>query len=345
MELMVPTVSTLGEPDSVRRMHTIRPPQAVAALADAAGKKGVTILADTPGKRLIVDKTGTVVGIKAEANGKPLYVKARKGVVLTSGDFSASPEMLGRWGGPALAKAMPMGSPGNTGDGLKMAMDLGAELRLIYKAAKIEAMGPSDTKVSIPQLAWDGAVLVNKAGKRYVNESHSCTEMGEITVRQQDAIGYTIYDKNTPKAPSQMKLKRHKELGGKIFEANTVEELAKMINVPGVVEAVNRYNQSVEKGEDPEFGRTTLQGSVGKAFKIETPPFCAIPVTGGMYFSSSGVKTDEQARVVNWFGETIPHLYAAGQIRGRIAIPYHIGQAFVFGFIAGKKAAAEKAVA
>lgn len=342
VKLKSPKVSTMGGIDSVLRMHVMDIQQMVQTLVDTAKAKGVQILLQTAANRLVVNQTGRVIGLKAEAKGKPLFIKARKAVILTSGDFSANPQMLAVWGGPAMSKALAMGAPGNTGDGIKMAMDVGSDLRMLYQAVKIEALGPADTKVSMPQLPWDGAILVNKLGKRYVNESLTCVELGEITVKQPDGIGFIVYDKNVPKAPSQAKRERHNKLGGKIYEAQTLEDLAKMIAVPGLVETVKRYNSYVEQGKDPDVGRTTLQGTLGKPVKIEVSPFYAIPATGGMYFSSAGVKTDEHTHVQNCYGEAIPGLYAAGQIRGRFVVPFHLGQAFVFGYLAGKKASTEK---
>jgi fumarate reductase flavoprotein subunit len=342
VRLKFPKVSTMGGVDSVLRMHMMDIRQMVQKLTDTAKAKGVQILVKTAANRLVVNQTGRVIGLKAETGGKPLFIKAKKAVILTSGDFSANPKMLAAWGGPAMGNALAMGAPGNTGDGIKMAMDVGSDLRLMYMAAKIEALGPADSKVSMPQLVWDGAVLINKLGKRYVNESLTCVEVGEITVKQPDGVGFIIYDKDVPKAPSQEKRDRHVRLGGKIYEAQTLKDLENQVSVPGLTEAVGRYNDFVDQGNDPDFGRVTLQGKLGKPIKIQTPPFYAIPVTGGMYFSSAGIKTDEQARVQNCYGEAIPGLYAAGQIRGRFVVPFHLGQAFVFGYLAGKKASKEK---
>jgi len=342
VKLKVPKISTMGGVDSVVRMHVMDMPQMIQTLANTAKDKGVQILMKTAANRLVVNQTGRVIGMKAEANGKPIYVKAKKAVILANGGFDANPQMLSAWGGSAMGKAITMGAPGNTGDGLKMAMDVGSDIRLMYQAAIIEALGPADTKVSMPQLPWEGAILVNKLGKRYTNESLTCVAMGELTVKQPGGIGIIIYDKNIPQAPSQMKLDRHKKMGGKIHEAQTLDELAKMIAIPTIVETVKQYNSFVETGNDVEFGRTTLAGTVGKPVKIETAPFYAITVTGGMYFSSAGIKTDEQTHVQNCYGEAIPGLYAAGQVRGRFVVPFHLGQAFIFGYLAGKKASAEK---
>ena len=102
------------------------------------------------------------------------------------------------------------------------------------------------------------------------------------------------------------------------------------------------YNDGIAAGKDP-LERTALQGDAGTLVKIETAPFYAIKASGGMYFTSAGIKTNPKAQVLNWYDEVIPRLYVAGQTRGRFAIPYHLGHAMVFGYLAGENAAKERA--
>ena len=144
-----------------------------------------------------------------------------------------------------------------------------------------------------------------------------------------------------PKAPSNFRLRNHIKQKGHVYTAQSLEELEKMLGIPGLAATVKEYNSYVANGGDP-IGRNCLQGDMGKPVKIENPPFYAIKASGGMYFSSAGIKTNPQAQVLNWNGEGIPRLYVAGQTRGRFAVPYHLGHAMVFGYFAGQNAAREK---
>jgi len=189
--------------------------------------------------------------------------------------------------------------------------------------------------------------MVNKNGKRFVNESILCMDQGAAAVEQPDRLAYIIYDANVPKTMSNIKLGRHEAAGGEIYEANSIAELAEKAGLPvdTVVETVNNYNGYVESGQDPEFGRTTLDGPNGKPVKLETPPFYCLPCTGAIYPTEIGLRIDENARVIDVFGNVIPGLYAGGLmaamgVKGSTGrtLPAMAG-AFTFGYIAGRHAA------
>ena len=160
-------------------------------------------------------------------------------------------------------------------------------------------------------------------------------------------MAYIIYDASVPKAMSNIKLERHNGAGGEIFEADSLVELAEQVGLPvdTVLETMENYNSYVDAGEDPEFGRTTLDGPDGTPFRLENPPYYCIPCTGAIYPTEVGLRIDTDSRVYDVFGNLIPGLYAGGLMAalgvksasGR-TLPAMAG-AYTFGAIAGKHAA------
>lgn len=304
---------------------------------------------NTPARRLVWDPDKEVVsGVMAERNGKPFYIRARKAVLLTSGGFARNPKLLEKYV-PLMAKVTPEGGVGNTGDGLLMAQAYGADVR---DTQYIKAtLGYRPGKEYGPQTChtyYGGAILINHEGKRYVNESISYKLLADATLAQKDAKNFALFDE--PIRQARMKT-RHTEKdllsplnnGGECkwcFRGNTIEEVAKKagLDPTAVIRTVNKYNENIEKGTD-EFGRTSLTSGYGKPPKINHPPFYIYPVEPRLIATYCGLKIDVKARVVDIFGQTIPHLYAAGEIIGGVhGAAYMSGTAFSKGMAFGRLA-------
>ena len=136
---------------------------------------------------------------------------------------------------------------------------------------------------------------------------------------------------------------------GWIIKARTIEELAAQTHLPAqkLKETVEKYNQYVEAGKDPEYGRVGLVGKVGKLIKIDTPPFFIFEAKCAILGTYCGGQVNSRAQVINVYGETIPGLYAAGEVTGGLHGDGYIGgtaygKALIFGRLAGKSTAAEK---
>jgi fumarate reductase flavoprotein subunit len=128
-----------------------------------------------------------------------------------------------------------------------------------------------------------------------------------------------------------------------VFSAPTLGELAKKagIAVTTLEQTVREYNANVDKGVDPQFGRSTLVAAFGKPVKIEKPPFYAFPSTAVVIGTYGGALINEKAQVIDIFGSPIPKLYAAGEVTGGAhGAAYMTGTAFgkalIFGRIAAK---------
>ena len=331
---------------SVPRIHYVKPGDVLKILSTEATAKGVKMVMGTAGQKLVMDpKTGKIRGVIAERKGKTITYGAKKAVILTSGGFSLNKILLAKFV-PPMAKAKAIVGLGSQGDGLKMAWACGSDIQdMPYIKATfgfdLEARTIAD---DFTLIFYQGAIIVNKEGKRFVNESVSYKLVGDAALAQTGAMGFQLYDAairekgmSDPFGKTDSLEKRDR-----IYNAPTLEELARKMGVPAapLVQTVNDYNAAVEAGADPQFGRTTLVASFGKPVKIEKPPFYAFPSTAAILGTYGGVLVNNKAEVVDVFGEAIPGLYAAGEIVGGVhGAAYMTGTAFGKALIFGRLAA------
>jgi len=338
---------------SVPRSHYVVPGDLLKIISDIAKAKGAKLLTDTAGSRLVVDeKTGKVRGVEALRKGKKVYYGAKKGVLLSSGGFSLNKAILSKFV-PPMANAKAMVGRGSDGDGLKMAWSLGADIMDMpyIKATFGFDLEAQTIKNDFALFFYNGAIIVNKNGKRFVDESKSYKLVGDAALVQKGAMGYQIFDSKVRDVAEKDPLARFKGLNerGRIQSASTLKELAGKIGVPAdAFEAtVLEYNANVEKCVDPQFGRAALVASFGKPVKIDQPPYYAFASTAYILGTYGGILTDGKAQVLDIYGNPIPGLYAAGEIIGGIhGAAYMTGTAFgkalVFGRLAAKTILASK---
>jgi fumarate reductase flavoprotein subunit len=338
---------------SVPRSHYVVPGELLKIISDIAKAKGAKLMTGTAATRLVVDeKTGKVRGVEALRNGKKLYYGAKKGVMLGSGGFSLNKEILARFV-PPMANAKAMVGRGSDGDGLKMAWALGADLRDMpyIKGTFGFDLEAQTIKNDYALFYYDGGIVVNKEGKRFVNESKSYKLVGDAALVQKGAMGYQVFDAAVRDIALKDPRRRFQGLEGRgrIQSAATLKELAGKIGIPAdAFEAtVREYNANVEKGIDPQFGRLTLVAGFGKPVKIDKAPYYAFASTAFILGTYGGILTDAKAQVLDIFGNPIPGLYAAGEIIGGIhGAAYMTGTAFgkalIFGRLAVKSILASK---
>jgi fumarate reductase flavoprotein subunit len=339
---------------SLPRSHKVNPSEVIKILNDLAKTKGAKVFTEVAAKRLILDeKTGRVRGVQVEKKGSTMNYGAKKGVILASGGFSLNKELMAKFV-PLMAKARAIVGRGSTGDGLKMAWACGADIKdMPYIKATYGNHPVAEGTEDRIHIYYQGAIIVNKKGKRYVNESISYKLLADACFQQPDAIGFSIYDASIREIEMKASTSRIPALEkkGLIYEAGSIKELAQKIGLPelAVEETIKEYNNNVEKGVDPQFGRTTLVATYGKPVKIEKPPFYAFPSTGVLLGTYGGIIVDGKARVLNVFGEAIPGLYAAGEVTGGLHGAAYMtgtsfGKALVFGRIAAQSVLSEKAL-
>ena len=199
---------------------------------------------------------------------------------------------------------------------------------------------------SLPAFSY-GAIVVNKLGNRFVDESLESRSLGTATQSQPDQIVFEIFDQTVFGAMHSAEGVHAREAAVKrLIKAETIDELASQIGVPpeALKMALARYNEGVDKGQDPDLGRTKLTQAGGAMTSINTPPYYAFETSPSLVGTYGGIAVDEQMHVLSNDG-IILGLYGAGEIVGGFhGAGYHTGsalaKALVFGRIAGRNCAA-----
>lgn len=332
-------------------------------LSGLVAKRGIHVLTKTPAKELILNVQGEIIGVLAENEAKKISIKARKGVILTCGGYENDPRM--KWDYLPVKPVMFLGTPGNSGDGIRMAQKVGADLwHMTRLCCMIAFKAPEFEAAFWVSFLSEGFFFVDKCGHRFVNEAgieihEYYRELSHFDVEKMEFPRvplWAIFDEPTRRRGALSRgtagynrdryswsLDNSAEISkGWILHAKTAQELARKISVePKVLEeALSRYNQGCKAGKD-EFGRAK------EDLRAVEPPFYAIQLWPALINTQGGPRRDKEARVFDPDGKPIPRLYAAGELGSIWGYLYqgacNIGEALVFGQIAGKNAAEEKA--
>ena len=341
---------------SANRGVEIEPNSVLTALLNHAKKLGAKLYTATPATRLLYDPSSKrIVGVCAQKKDKTVKYGAKKGVILASGGFARNKALLAKYV-PRMVNTLTICGKGCDGDGLKMALAYGAD---VVDMPYIKATFAFNTK---PQSIndshytyWEGGIVVNKSGRRFVNESIPKKDVGDYVLEQEGGIGYCIYDEETRRI--SLKTARNNgsvlesEERGLVFKGNTIEEAAEKAGLdPKVVKAtVEAYNRDIrEKGYDTAFGRKFLSGNMGKLREIKAGPFYVLPSTAVLLATYCGVKINGRMQVVDVFGDVIPGLWASGEVAGGFHGKTYLSatafiSAVVFGWVAADDVVKAKA--
>jgi fumarate reductase flavoprotein subunit len=350
---------SLSGMQSVPRSHNTDPVRALEILHDKATASGrVTYRASSAVRQLLSHgdaDSREVIGVVADTPEGRQVFRARGGVVIATGGFSRSAQLVETFV-PHLRGARPMGGEGNEGDGLRMAWALGADLADMALAkgtfgAPLEAR-PAHAHAAVPRLIsamYRGAIVVNKGARRFVDESVSYKVIGDRCLEQRDATGFQIFDRKVMDRSAVFPTVNDFKAGhaaGLIRSAATLRELAGLLGLDAarLEETVKRYNDSVDGECEDELGRTSLSSGSGKPARIDAAPFYGFACTTGLTSTYCGLRTDTRARVIDVFGRPIGGLYATGEVVGGFhGESYLSGSSLAKGCIFGRIAAADAA--
>lgn len=335
---------------SLPRVHNVDPADMVRALEKKVIDTGVVqIYKSAAVQRLLRnEKMNRIDGISVLIDGIESVIHASRGVILASGGFVHNAELVHRYA-PLYDDAVFVGGEGNVGDGLKMAWRLGADHRdMIYIKGTYGKHPVDETNHHSCLAVYKGAIAVNQDGKRFVDESISYKLLGDACMLQPYGATYQILDRKILESGDNLTrildLERRLE-EGLMIEAETLEELAALIEVPAdtLLETVASYNSYVDTGEDPEFGRRHLVHSYGSLVRIEQGPFYAYPSTAAVFGTYCGLRIDNTMQVIDVYDEPLHGLYAAGEIVGGFHGAAYmtgtaLGKAAIFGRIAARSA-------
>lgn len=288
---------------------------------------------DTEIKGLLVDGDA-VVG----AYGDKLAITARNVVLATSG-FGNNDEMLAQYM-PEAVSAYKVVAPGATGEGIKWAAELGADLQCMG-AWQGYAFHDVDNDKTVEQGIFNnGGIAVNLDGLRFMNEYGGYSELTPHILAQPEHLAFMVFTEEQVAKSAGYDSWRE---AGIVYDGESVEELASAIGVDAdaLATTIARYQEGIEAGEDA-YNRTKLPAGF-------EPPYHALKITGEIRHTQGGAATDVACHVLRADGSLIRGLYAAGgctegfSSRGGAAYMSGNGliQALVFGRIAGENAATE----
>lgn len=276
-----------------------------------------------------------VAGVLAEtANGNRFVVKANA-VVLATGGYAGSQLLLSRFS-PEAARELSSNSPGSTGDGLKLADRVGAAFTCMEDVLYHPTAVPLSGAILPESLRADGAILLNSAGRRFVNELAPSADVSEA-IRENGNYAWLIVDRQTVRhVPVIHQLVSE----GLVYPAHSEVQLAAVMhaNPRTVAETLVRYREFVRKGADEDFRRPTMLSDFADF------PLYAVRVRPALHGTTGGVVIDATARVLDRHGEPIPGLFAAGEVTGGVHGASRLEDtaltdAIVFGRTAGESAA------
>jgi tricarballylate dehydrogenase len=336
-------------------------PGLVDGFTQIAKKNGIDVWYSARVTSLVADDTG-VRGVRVKKDGKTIEVRA-KSVVLAAGGFQANPEWRARYLGPGWELAKVRGTRFNTGDVIKMALDIGASPVGNWSgchAVAWERNAPEFGDLAIgdqfQKHSYPWGVYVNADGRRFVDEgadfrNYTYAKYGRVILNQPGQFAWQVFDaKVKGQLRDEYKIKQVTKV-----TANTLEELVKKlddVDAEAALKELQAYNAAVKTdipfNPNVKDGRRTQGLAIPKsnwANTLDTPPFEAYAVTCGITFTFGGLRINTDAQVISTDGEPIPGLFAAGELVGGIFYFNYPGgtgltNGSVFGRIAGASAAA-----
>ena len=300
--------------------------------ADVEAEDKIDLRTNTAATELVMED-GKAVGVKVKNENGEYTIRA-KAVILASGGFGADLDRVA-----ALAGFVTTNTPTITGDGIDMAVAVGAAT-VDMDQIQIHPSVYTETATALitEGIRGDGAILVNQEGKRFVNELETRDNVSAAELAQEGGYAYTILDQKMMDASSTYNSYFTK---GYAMQADSYEELAEKLGIdPATFAAtMETWNKAVADQKDDEFGRLSF------ASALDTAPYYAIKVSPGIHHTMGGVKINTNAEVLTEAGEAIPGLYAAGEVTGGVHGANRLGgnavaDIVVFGRIAAQNAAA-----
>jgi 3-oxosteroid 1-dehydrogenase len=344
----------------------------VAGLLKAVLDRKIPILLETRVRTLIQEDKRISGVIAKSADDRLIAVNARRGVVLACAGFEWNRQLQAQFLPTPIEN--PNSPPFNEGDGLLMAMEVGADLANMSEVWHYPSLmipgeayeGKPLSRATLAERNGPHVIWVNSAGKRFVNEAANYNSLGrvfqEISTNGpvlKNLPAWCILDKQyRSKYPLCTTMPENPDPEW-LVKADTLEALADTVGIDPVQlrATVDQWNQFARAGEDTDFGKGAsrfdrFQGdrdaAVPNLGTIEKPPFYAVPIHTGALGTKGGPRTNSRAQVMHVGGDPILGLYAAGNVTASITGPGYygrgatLGPGMTWGYIAGMNVAVDE---
>mgnify|MGYP005832363675 FL=1 len=317
----------------------------IAKFQAKADELGIPVITNMKAEELIKDKDGRVVGVKATMDGSEYTFNAKGGVVLATGGFGANPEMVKKYNPKIDERFKTTDAPGTTGEALYMAERAGAELVNMGYIQTYPICDPLSGAIElIADARFDGAIMLNQEGKRFVEELQRRDVLSEAILNQTGQYCWVLWNdkigsiSNTVKAHANEYEAFTKQ--GIMTTCDDLKCIADFTKIPfdQLRKTVKRVSDMAGKGNDKDFNHRAglMDMQQGKYYVIK-----AVPST---HHTMGGVRINEKAEALTAEGKVIPGLWAAGEVTGVTHGTNRLGgnaytDIIVFGRIAGEAAA------
>ncbi|KRL84876.1 flavocytochrome c [Ligilactobacillus apodemi] len=298
----------------------------------------VPIFTNAKVEKLLKSEEGKIRGVEVDLAGQKQTI-VTDAVILATGGFGASKELMKRYR-PDLLSYKTTNQNGATGDGIKLATQLGAQA-IQMEMVQIHPTVQQDTDHTYligEAVRGEGAILVDHSGVRFTDELGTRKVVANKITDLPQKSAYLIFDEGVKQRVKALDFYLQK---GLVLQAESIAELATKLNMEQTTlhDTLLRWNTAVETKKDVQFGRHT-----GMQRKLIQAPFYAIHIAPAIHYTMGGLHIDEKTRVLDENGEIIPGLFAAGEVAGGLHGNNRIGgnsiaETVVFGRQAGQQVA------
>lgn len=308
--------------------------KAMEALLRTCNAEGVPAIYDSGVTALIRNDEGRVVGARIRQPGRELFVRAARGVILTTGSFNLNKEMTSKYLPLLSETSEPLGIPSNDGSGIKLGLSVGAATQAMDGVIATASIYPPAQLIK--------GILVNKRGERFVAEDSYHGRTAAFIMEQPDQTAYLIVDSEIFAYP-EIETHQHRLIDG----WETVEEMEAGLELPegSLQKTLADYNHYAAEGRDPFLFKDPEWLK-----PLDKGPYAAFDVSFNksiyLFIALGGLKTNAQAQVLDPRGNPVPGLYAAGACAAHIpqtgkgyASGLSLGPGSWFGRVAGRHAA------
>lgn len=306
----------------------------VTGLLKKISEEKIPVFNESKVVELIKDNENKVQGVKIKTDHGEKTVAANS-ILLATGGFGASKALIKKYR-PDLVDYKTTNQPGATGDGLKLAENVDAQLmQMDFVQVHPTAQTDGDHVFLIGEgVRGEGAILINKAGKRFINELATRKVVSNAITSLNEDGAYLVFDQGVRDHFKAIEFYAHI---GLVETGQTVSELAQKIDVDAknLEQTIKSWNEAVDQKADAEYGRTT-----GMERKLENAPYYAIHIHPAIHYTMGGIHILPDTRVLDGNGNVICGLYAAGEVAGGLHGNNRIGgnsiaETVIFGRQAG----------